>query len=292
MPRIRTIKPEFPQSESMGRVSRDARLLFVQLWTLCDDAGRTRASSRMLASLLYPYDDDAPSLIEGWLGELEREGCVRIYQADGNTYLECANWLKHQKIDKPSKSKIPSFDEGSLIVAKPREPSSGDQGPRTKDQGPGSGSEDRDHGPATPPAADATGARGADLLGDSAPPAKPEAKAAIDQQAVDAWNALAEKHDLPKVQRLTDTRRRALRARLSECGGLDGWTTALAKVAASSFLLGKTSRRGWRADFDFMLQQSSFTKVMEGAYDRNRAGGGEQAVDPRDAGLALALGRR
>jgi hypothetical protein len=71
--RIRTIKPEFPQSESMGNVSRDARLLFVLLWTLCDDSGRTRAASRMLASLLYPYDDDAPGLIDGWLGELERE---------------------------------------------------------------------------------------------------------------------------------------------------------------------------------------------------------------------------
>jgi hypothetical protein len=28
MERIRMIKPEFPQSEAMGRVSRDARLLY------------------------------------------------------------------------------------------------------------------------------------------------------------------------------------------------------------------------------------------------------------------------
>lgn len=135
MPRIRTIKPEFPQSESMGRVSRDSRLLFVQLWTLCDDSGRTRAPSRMLASLLYPYDNDAPSLIEGWLGELEREGCIVRYEAHGHTYLEICNWLNHQKIDKPSASKIPAFDESSRILANPREPSSLDQGPRTKDQG-------------------------------------------------------------------------------------------------------------------------------------------------------------
>ena len=43
MPRIRTIKPEFPQSETIGRLSRDARLLFLQLFTLVDDAGRARA---------------------------------------------------------------------------------------------------------------------------------------------------------------------------------------------------------------------------------------------------------
>ncbi len=46
MARIRSIKPEFPQSESMGNVSRDARLTFIQLWTLADDSGRLRGSSR------------------------------------------------------------------------------------------------------------------------------------------------------------------------------------------------------------------------------------------------------
>ena len=56
MGRIRTIKPEFPQSESVGRLSRDARLLFILLWTLVDDSGRTRGGYQLLASLLYPYD--------------------------------------------------------------------------------------------------------------------------------------------------------------------------------------------------------------------------------------------
>lgn len=97
----------------MGRVSRDARLLFVMLWPICDDYGRTRAASRMLASLLFPYDDDAPGLIDGWLDELEREGCIRRYVVDGSTFLEVCNWLFHQKIDKPSRPQFPGFDEGS-----------------------------------------------------------------------------------------------------------------------------------------------------------------------------------
>jgi hypothetical protein len=119
--RIRTIKPEFPQSETMGRVSRDARLLFIQLWTIADDSGRARGNSRVLASLLYPYDDDARGLIDGWLGELERAGAVRRYVVEGETFLEIPNWLKHQKIDRPSASKFPAFDEGSRILASPRE---------------------------------------------------------------------------------------------------------------------------------------------------------------------------
>lgn len=123
MARIRTIKPEFPQSESMGRVSREARLCFILLWTICDDSGRTRASSRMLASLLYPYDEDAGKRIDGWLEELESENCVVRYEVEGNTYLEICNWLNHQRIDKPSASKLPPFDEASRILANPREAS-------------------------------------------------------------------------------------------------------------------------------------------------------------------------
>lgn len=131
MARIRTIKPEFPQSETVGSLSRDARLLFLQLFTIADDEGRARAASRMLASLLYPYDDDARTLIDGWLDELEAAGCIRRYKVDGDSYLDIPNWLKHQKIDHPSKSRIPEFRED---LANPREDSRSlapDLGPRT-----------------------------------------------------------------------------------------------------------------------------------------------------------------
>lgn len=109
--RIRSIKPEFWESESLGRVSREARLLFIGLFSCCDDVGRARASSRLLASRLYPYDDDAFKKLPGWISELEKQGCIRLYQVDGEAYLDIPKWLNHQKIDKPSASKLPSFDD-------------------------------------------------------------------------------------------------------------------------------------------------------------------------------------
>jgi hypothetical protein len=117
--RIRTIKPEFWQSESLSRISREARLLFIGLFSACDDSGKTRAASRFLASLLFPYDDDAPKAIEGWLKELEKEGCIRRYVVDGNTYLDIPKWRDHQKIDKPSASKLPPFAEDSRPFSEP-----------------------------------------------------------------------------------------------------------------------------------------------------------------------------
>lgn len=155
MSRIRSIKPEFPQSESMGNVSREARLAFILLWTLADDAGRLRGNSRMLASLLFPYDDDAPGLIDGWLAELEHENCIVRYRVADASYVEIVNWQQHQKIDRPSASKLPPSSDGSRVVAKAREPSSLDR--KGRDQGEeGSGEV---------------------VASPSAPPAKPEARA-------------------------------------------------------------------------------------------------------------------
>ena len=126
MARIRTIKPEFPHSESMGRVSRESRLCFILLWTIADDAGRLRGNSRMLASLLYPYDDDAKNKIDGWLGQLASEGCIARYEVDGTSYIQVLHWADHQKIDKPSQSRLPAFDESSRSLAKGSEASTTD----------------------------------------------------------------------------------------------------------------------------------------------------------------------
>ena len=177
MGRIRTIKPEFPQSESMGRVSREARYCFILLWTIADDAGRLRGNSRMLASLLYPYDDDAPALIDSWLLELECEGCILRYKPDGNTYIQIANWLNHQKIDRPSASKITPPSDDSII---PRE-SSRIIGAGSKDQGSGI----KDQGSVRGASSDAptTG----DLLGDTSEKPKRATRLPADWQLPDDW---------------------------------------------------------------------------------------------------------
>jgi hypothetical protein len=97
------------------------------------------------------------------------------------------------------------------------------------------------------------------------------------EEAARRWNDLAGDLGLPKVQRLNDTRRKRLRQRLAECGGLEGWDVALAKVRASPFLRG--DKTDWNASFDFLLQESSFTKLMEGTYD-DKPGTGPRRGQP------------
>lgn len=245
MARIRTIKPEFPQSESVGRLSREARLLFVQLWTIADDFGKLRGASRLLASSLYPYDDDAKDLIDGWLAECERERVIIRYEVDGASYIQIANWSKHQKVDKPSPSKFPDPRE---LSRKSRERSPLDLGPRTKDQGP------KDH---TPSLRSGVG-------GDEPPPTIDEPK-----EAISVWNDMAAGSGLSQVRELTNERRAKIRCRLRECGGLGAFRSIVGTIPDIPWMLGDNDR-GWKADFDFILQPKSFAKLREGSY-ANRA---------------------
>lgn len=96
-------------------------------------------------------------------------------------------------------------------------------------------------------------------------------------EAVMAYNALAERLGLPTCQKLTTARRAKLRARLADCGGLDGWNAALEKIKFIPGLHGGhggNGHEGWRCNIDFLLTESRFTKLMEGAYDHWGKGGG------------------
>lgn len=85
---------------------------------------------------------------------------------------------------------------------------------------------------------------------------------------VAAWNDMASRAGLARVQVITKPRVAAINARLKECGGVDGWREMLRLVEASAYLTG-ANERGWRADLDFVSKQSKFAKIMEGAYDRS-----------------------
>jgi hypothetical protein len=83
--------------------------------------------------------------------------------------------------------------------------------------------------------------------------------------AVAAGNEMAAGCGLSGVRTLTAARRAALRKRLAECGGLDGWRAVLAEIPRAPFLLGD-GPRGWKIDFDALIQPKTFTKLREGAY--------------------------
>lgn len=116
--------------------------------------------------------------------------------------------------------------------------------------------------------------------------------------AFDAYNVSAKRVGWPLAQTLNKARRSSLKARLAECGGPDGWLIALGKAEASPHLCGQNDR-GWRADLDFLLQQKSFVKLMEGSYDPRQRNhqqnpghrpGQQNGADPALANIARIVG--
>jgi DNA-binding transcriptional regulator YhcF (GntR family) len=86
------------------------------------------------------------------------------------------------------------------------------------------------------------------------------------REAIEIWNLAASKSGWPRVEKLTRPRLSKIRARLKDCGGIDGWRSALARAYRSPFLTGQTSKPFY-ASFDWITQPANFTKLMEGNYD-------------------------
>jgi len=84
-------------------------------------------------------------------------------------------------------------------------------------------------------------------------------------EIVELWNSAASQHGFPKISRLSEVRKTALRKRLVELGGIEGWQAMLEIIAKSPFLLGENDR-GWKISFDFVLRPQKLTALMEGNY--------------------------
>src|SRR3990167_729579 len=93
----RVIRGEINSSRSLSHVSLLADLTFRALIVAVDDYGRADGRPAMLRATLYPTRDEVTDeQLDGWLCELEREGCVRRYEVDGERYVWLTGWEKHR----------------------------------------------------------------------------------------------------------------------------------------------------------------------------------------------------
>lgn len=117
MARIRTIKPEFFQSDSVAELSISARVLFIGLWTLADVRGRLEDKPKKIKIQIFPYDNvDVDQL----LTELVTQKMIVRYQGQclGNdvSIIQVTNFEKHQKItgkESYNESLYSEYDRGS-----------------------------------------------------------------------------------------------------------------------------------------------------------------------------------
>lgn len=80
---------------------------------------------------------------------------------------------------------------------------------------------------------------------------------------INAYNGLCP--SLPKVKSLSETRKKAIKARLNTYT-VDDLKTAFEKAEASDFLKGANGR-DWVANFDWIMKDANIAKILDGNYD-------------------------
>ncbi|NYD43948.1 hypothetical protein [Nocardioides panaciterrulae] len=116
MARIRSIKPEAPKSLTLASWPREVRLAWHYLSMYLDDSGRGVDDPRLVLAECFPLDRDVTEKkMTGWLDLMASppklkpndDPALCRYVVAGVRYMHTPKFRAHQKINRPTKSKLP-----------------------------------------------------------------------------------------------------------------------------------------------------------------------------------------
>lgn len=91
--------------------------------------------------------------------------------------------------------------------------------------------------------------------------------------------------ELPRATKVTDWRGRAIRARIRDDPQrkeVAWWREFFAAVRLSPWLMGENpDSKGWKADFDWLVNGKNMQKILEGTYSRSRLSNGDSRAQQR-----------
>jgi hypothetical protein len=103
--RIRSIKPEFFDDQTVNSWSPLTRLLYVGLWVMADDCGRFQADIDTIKASVCKKD--RPSDVEKSMDELVKSGKVMLYASESGEKFGVVSYFWHQKVDRPQPAQWP-----------------------------------------------------------------------------------------------------------------------------------------------------------------------------------------
>lgn len=108
MARIRTIKPTIFTSLTVASWPIPVRWTFSGLLTHVDDAGRGIDEPRLVKAAVYPLDDAMTTKkVDEHLATIAANGPLCRYVVAGQAYFHITSWREHQRINRPTPSRIP-----------------------------------------------------------------------------------------------------------------------------------------------------------------------------------------
>lgn len=107
-PRQRFIHPEIWKDPVFGRLQPLEQVLFIGLFSIADDEGRTMADPAYLRSELFAYSDFSLKKVQALRDSVvQKVRSVHLYEADGGELIALLKWSDYQKPKYPKPSKIP-----------------------------------------------------------------------------------------------------------------------------------------------------------------------------------------
>lgn len=108
MPRIRTIKPDHWNDRELPKISLQAHLLWIGIWNFSDDSGIIDADPLLIKSQVFPRRLDVRvEQLTQWLDQLVMARFLVPFVFNNASYYVSRTFETHQKIDRPTPSKIP-----------------------------------------------------------------------------------------------------------------------------------------------------------------------------------------
>jgi DnaD/phage-associated family protein len=106
--RKRMLDPEFfTDSDIIANFDFAGRLFYQGLWCVADDSGCFAIDALSLKMKIFPGDNIELSAIQQYLDKLIDINKIIPYEANGKRYGWIKNFIKHQKLDRPSPPTIP-----------------------------------------------------------------------------------------------------------------------------------------------------------------------------------------
>lgn len=279
----RILRDGILQSETVASLGWPEEVFYRRLMSVVDDYGRFHALPKLIRSACYPLQIDKVSDadIGKWLSKCETAGLVSVYPAqDGKRYVQIHKFGQQQR----SRSKFPDPIAPDISCYQLLANAHLDGDVVGVGDGVVFGVDSKDEVPTVLgdlPAADPPSATVIELTKPPKPPAKPPDFPF--EELIGLYHARLPM--CPRVQLLTEQRRRFAAARWKAWASMDGWETQeqglgewaafFDLVAKSKFLTGRTqshdsSRPPFVADFDWLMRPMNFQKVFEGRYSEQR----------------------
>jgi hypothetical protein len=266
MARARNIKPGFFINDELAEIEPLGRLLFAGLWCLADREGRLEDRPKRIKAEVLPYDDcDVDKL----LNDLQDRGFIVRYEVDGNQYIQVINFKKHQN---------PHVKEADSIIPPPptdepvpeKHSASTVQAPKQHSENPA------DSLNLIP---DSLNLIPEDILSSSETndtPSSDDKPKIPYQEVAELYNDICA--SMPKVEKITEKRRKAIKATWTNNPDINTFKRLFEKAEASDFLSGRSGK--WTScNFDWLMNANNMLKVLEGTYD-NRAAPPEPPEPP------------